>query len=71
MMSSGIAGATEAQQASGDGSLRYLLLAIGFLVLAMLLSGLWWIYFRATVPPARRPYRPPSISLPGEQADTQ
>jgi hypothetical protein len=60
------AAATTAQESTGDGSTRYLLMAIGLVLLSALLGGLWRVYWKATVPPARRPYQPPPIPLPGE-----
>ena len=60
------AAATTAQESTSDGSTRYLLMAIGLVLLSALLGGLWRMYWKATIPPARRPYQPPPIPLPGE-----
>jgi hypothetical protein len=42
------------QEAVGEGSLRFRILAGGLFVLALLLFGLALIYWRATTPPGKR-----------------
>ncbi len=48
------------QDATGDGTLPYRLLAISMAGLAGLLGVLTFWYWKATMPPARRGYLPPS-----------
>jgi hypothetical protein len=42
------------QEAVGEGSLRFRILAGGLFVLALLLFGLALVYWRATTPPGKR-----------------
>jgi hypothetical protein len=42
------------QEAVGEGSLRFRILAGGLFVLALLLFGLALVYWRATTPPRKR-----------------
>jgi membrane protein implicated in regulation of membrane protease activity len=51
-----------AQKATDQGALPYQALAVGLLALSAVLAGLWWIYWQATTPPARRAYVPPLMA---------